>query len=269
MKVKQSMGRFAALATTIVIGAGIGLSAQAQTVLFDFGNSNSGSFRGVSVPAPDLNGNFWNSLQPGLFYAAPSLVDIDNNPTTLQFGFDGTPVGTDSFNGPAGATSFPKPTAAEIDATDIDAAALGLLGVKEGAIDYANSVGGGTSARFQLQGLDPSKTYNLTFFASHKFSTDDATVFSVFSDDTYATLVASGSLNVQTPGSPNLHNRDTVLTLSGLAPQTNNILYVQFIGSGGAEGYLNSLQVTAVPEPASLVLLGSCLIGVLVGVRRR
>ena len=29
-------------------------------------------------------------------------------------------------------------------------------------------------------------------------------------DNTYTTLVASASLNVQTPGSPNLHNRDTV-----------------------------------------------------------
>ena len=41
-------------------------------------------------------------MQPGLFYT--NLVDINNVGTTIDFGFS-TPVGTDSFNGPAGVTS--------------------------------------------------------------------------------------------------------------------------------------------------------------------
>jgi hypothetical protein len=252
MNVALCCERVAYLVIAIAVGAGLGVSAEAATVLVDFGNNSS--FRGVSVVNPDTNGNYWNSLFPGVF--ATNLIDIDNNATSIDLGFE-TPVGTDSFNGPAGATSL-TPTAAEIAATDIDAAALGILGIKEAAFDFAASPGSADNrTRFQIQQLDPAMTYTLTFFGSHKFSTDDATVYSVYSDDTYSTLVASTSLNVQQPGSPNLHNRDTVATISGLSPQASNILYVQFVGAGGGLGYLNALQITAVPEPSALLLFVS------------
>jgi hypothetical protein len=241
------------LLMTAVFAAGLVESASAQTVLIDLGNDNS--FRGVSVPNPDSNGNYWNNLFPGLFYT--DLIDTNNNPTTIDFGFS-TPVGTDSFNGPAGATSFPDPTPAEIAATDIDTAALGILGIREAAIDFAASPGGADNrTRFEIQQLDPLKRYNLAFFGSHKFSDADTTIYSVYSDNTYTTVVGTASLNVQTPGSPNLHNRDQLAHINGLAPQASNILYVEFVGANNNLGYLNDLAITAVPEPASLLLVFS------------
>jgi hypothetical protein len=244
--------------TALVLGASLLASARAQTVLIDFGSSSS--FRGVSVVNPDPKGHYWTSMQPGLFYT--NLVDINNNPTTIDFGFS-SPVGTDSFNGPAGVTSNP-PTPAEIAATDIDAVALGNLGVINAAIDFAAEI----NTRFEIQQLDPAKRYNLTFFGSHKFSTNDATVYSVYTDNTYSTLVGSASLNVQQPGSPNLHNRDKVATISGLAPQAGNILYVQFTGAGGSQGYLNAMQISVVPEPGAMLLVVSG-VALLFGKRRR
>src|SRR6266404_4767975 len=94
----------------IIAVAGSATPALSQTVLIDFGNATS--FRGVSVANPDYKGHYWNSLQPGLFY--PNLIDINNVATTIDFGFS-TPVGTDSYNGPAGVTSSP-PTPTEIAA---------------------------------------------------------------------------------------------------------------------------------------------------------
>jgi hypothetical protein len=264
MKVTGGFERMARFTLAIAMLGGLASAATAQTVLIDFGSANS--FRGVNVPNPDPNGNSWNSLTPGPFFT--DLIDIDGNATTIDLGFS-TPVGTDSFNGPAGVTSFPNPTPAEIAATDIDAVALGNLGVKEAAIDFAASPGGADNrTRFELQQLDPTKTYNLTFFGSHKFSDNDTTVYSIFSDNTYTTQVASASLNVQQPGSPNLHNRDTVATINGISPQASNILYVQFVGSQGGLGYLNDMQLTAVPEPSALVLVVGA-VGLLVGYRRR
>jgi hypothetical protein len=267
MNLTFSAKRASRLAILAIMAAGLAVSAQAETVLVDFGGNNS--FRGINVPNPDPKGHYWNSLTPGPFY--PSLVDINNNVTPVALGYD-TPVGTDSFNGPAGVTSFPNPTPAEVAATDIDTTALGDLGVKEAAIDFAASPGGaaGNNTRFQIQNLNPAEKYTLKLFGSHKFSDNDATTYSIFTDATYSTLVASATLNVQTPGSPNLHNRDTIATISGLSPQTSNILYVQFVGSQGGMGYLNSFELvgTAVPEPTSLMLLASGA-GLAFGYRRR
>jgi len=242
-----------------LIGITLAIHARAEIILIDFGNNNS--FRGVSVGNPDQRGNYWTSVQPGIFYT--NLVNTSNVPTTIDLGFS-TPVGTDSFNGPAGPTSFPNPTPAEIAATDIDEVALGNLGVKTAAIDFAAEV----NVRLEIQQLDPTKRYNLTLFGSHKFSTDDATIYSVFTDNTYSTLVNSVSLNVQTPGAPHLHNRDQVAVLPNLAPQAGNILYLQFTGGSGGTGYLNDLQIEVIPEPGSIFLLGAGTVLVL-GTRRQ
>ena len=238
----------ALLGLALIIGFATPVGA--TTILLDFGNDDS--FGGISVPNPDSNGNYWTSVWNGAFY--PNLVDIGNNPTSINFGFDGSLVGgTDSFNGPAGPTTqVPGPTPTEVAATDIDAVALGLLGgSKEAAIDFY------TSSRFQIQGLNPAKTYDLSFFGSHKFSTDDSTVYTVYSDPGFSIPVGSASLDHQTPGSPWLHNRDTVATVSGLSPGVSNILYVEFGGAGGNSGYLNSLQIVEIPEPFSFVMLAS------------
>ena len=264
MKATLGWDHFARIVMSVAVAAGMAVSAAAQTVLIDFGRT--GSFRGVSVPNPDVNGNYWNSITPGPFIT--DLLGIDGVATAIDIGFD-TPVGTDSFNGPAGATTFPTPTPAEIAATDIDAAALGNLGINEAAIDFAAGPSlEDNRVRFQLQQLDPAKTYNLDFFSSHKFSTDDTTVFSIYTDNTYSTLVATTSVDHQTPGMPWLHNRDTLATLGGIAPQDSNILYVEFVGINGAEGYLNSMRITAVPEPSTLLLLVGAF-GLCMGVRRR
>lgn len=252
------------VACSVMALAGPAPSSSAQTILVDFGGNQS--FRGVTAPSPDVHGNHWNSMTPGLFVV--NLFDTTGAQTTIDLGFS-TPVGTDSFNGPAGVTSFPNPTPAEIAATDIDEVALGILGVKEAAIDFAASPGGADNrTRFEIQQLDPTLTYNLSFFGSHKFSTDDATVYSIFSDNTYTTLVGTATLNVQQPGSPNLHNRDQLATINNVAPQADNILYVEFVGANGGLGYLNAFSITAVPEPASMILLASAT-GLLMMRRRR
>jgi len=271
MKANLSSGKITGIGLAIVIGAGLAVSAKAQTVLVDFGTNLS--FRGASTPNPDPKGHYWNNYFPGVFFT--DFKDINNNPTTIDFGPDGTGVGTDSYNGPAGDTSAP-PTSSHIAATDIDTVALGNLGVLEAAFDYAASPGpdapGNTIAnltRFQIQQLVPSKTYTLTLFGSHKYSADATTLYSVFNNPTYTSLIGSALLNVHALADASMHNRNTVATISGLTPDASGILYLQFVGATGAQGYLNSMQITGVPEPSSLILLAGSALSLVFGRRRR
>jgi len=243
--------RRACLVIAIAVLVGQAVSTRAQTVLLDFGSDTS--FRGLSVHGADSKGNFWNSLQPGVLVS--NLVDIQNTPTMIQVGWD-TPVGTDSYNGPAGPTQ-PAPPAFPhyydfLPLTDIDQDALGNMGgALEAAFDFAAgpSIPGHNQVRFQIQQLDPTKKYDLSFFGSHKYSADFNTVYSVYSDNTYSTVVGTTNLNVADPADPTAHNRDKIATISNLSPQANNILYVQFVGSTGNEGYLNELRLVASAAP--------------------
>lgn len=213
----------------------------------------------LSVANPDNNGNRWTSVWSGAFY--PDLMDNAGNTTDIDFGFSSA-TGTDSYNGPAGPTDV-GPSSVNVFNTDVDTAALGLLGGSlAGPFDFY------VTSRFEIQGLDPTKQYNLTFYGSHKFSNDATTRYSVYSDNTYSSLVASTTLNVMDPLSPWLHNRDTVATLNNLTPQAGNLLYVSFVGANGGD-YLNALQIKVVPEPASAFLLLGGLTIACVSRRRR
>lgn len=196
-----------------------------ESILIDLGSADS--YNGASVANPDSNGNYWNSVWSGAFYA--DVVNTSNTVTQVDFGFD-VAGGTDNYNGPGGV---------------IAAAALGALGGATNAVnDYY------TSSRFQIQGLNPFRRYNLTFFGSHAFSVNDTTLYSVFSDSAYTQLVARVGLQVQVPESPWLHNSNTVAILTNLVPQAGNILYVQFEGNAGDNGYLNAMKIDVyIPDP--------------------
>ena len=212
-------------------------AASAQPVLIDFGNDSS--FRGLDVANPDANGNSWTSVWSGAFY--PNLIDSTGAPTTLDLGFDGSPAGTDSFNGPAGVTSSATLND-DVLFTDIDSAALGPIG---GALDAAFDFY--VSGRVQSQQLDPTKVYDLNFFGSHKFNTDNITSYTIYSDPGYTNVLATVDLEVGVNAD---HNRDTLATISNLPGPSNdnNIYYLEWEGSNGNSGYLNALSIEEVGD---------------------
>ena len=249
MNVILRLQRRACLVSALVILVGQALSSSAETLLIDFGSS--ASYRGLSVPNPDPKNHYWNSIVPGLLVT--DMVDFNNQPTTIDLGWL-TPVGTDSYNGPAGPTETGVP-ADHLPNLFYDPEALGNLGVDEAVFDYAASPilpSEDTRAQFNLQGLDPAKKYNLTFFGSHSYSNDPTTVYKVFSDSGFTAIIGSANLDVQDPLSPGSHNLDKVATINDLSPNVEGILYVQFQGLTGNLGYLNDMQVVGIANTTPL-----------------
>ncbi len=192
---------------------------------------NPNSFRGATVPSPDPNGHYWNAVDAGHFF--PSLTNINGQATSLALSFDAS-NGNDFYNGPAGTTQ--NPTAVVINAT-----ALGDLGYKNGVYHYY------VNTDFEIQGLDPAKQYNLTFFGSHAYSTDTATTYSLYTDNGYSNALQSVSLNVQDPSNAGQWNTNQVAVLNNVSPQASGILYIGFIGAQGDLGYLNAMEIQLVP----------------------
>jgi hypothetical protein len=249
MKIIKTAGAAVAAVSLLLI------QVQAEVILVDFGNDSS--YRGASVSAGgagiDENGNHWNSVWSGAYYA--NMKDKDGNAPTIDVGFGTRVGGTDYFNGPSGGTADPT-------ATVYNGAALGNLGADEAVYDYYRD------SNFTIQGLDPTKTYNLTFYGSFKYNlaaypTGESS-YTLYSSNDYSTVVSSATLahnDESITGFEWNHNQDRTVTISGVSPQFANSLWV------GVDGVINAMQIEVIPEPATLGMVASLGFGVLV-VRR-
>ena len=214
--------------------AGLAEKAGGEPILLDLGNDST--YRGASVTSPDGNGNYWNSV--GYGYVS-GLLDVTGSATSLAYAPDGV-GGTDYYNGPSGGTQDPA-------ATVYNAAALGSLGVNEAVYDFFNN------GAFQIQGLDNTKTYNLTIYGSHKYDTPGISNYEIHTDAGYSNVVASATLAHNNDSINTFewqHNEDRVATINGIAPQASDILYVKY------DGYINAMSIEVIPEPATLGLIG-------------
>jgi len=226
MRDKAITRRFFCFLTTAII---LLLAPVAQAkILIDFGNNVS--YRSASTGNPDVNGNYWNSVDSSKYWS--NLLNADNSSSLIGFGFSSAP-GADSYNGPAGATTGSNNVANVV----INVTALGDFGVYPAAFDYY------VSSTFTIQQLNSAKVYDLTFFGSHKYNDDNTTVYTVYTANDYATAVASASLLV---GVGSAHNQDKVVTISNVAPQTSNSIWIGFKGSAGNNGYLNAMRINEI-----------------------
>lgn len=222
-----------AAAYVLMLVLSLGLSAQGQEEwLIAMGDINS--YRGTNVPSPDPNGHYWNAVDSGHYFA--SLTNTTGQATSVALTFDYS-NGNDSYNGPAALTFNPNDVV-------VNNAALGDLGYNWGVYHYY------TSSGFEIQGLNPAQKYNLTFFGSHAYSMDNATVYALCTDNGYSNAVTSVSLNVQIPGNTGQWNTNQVAVLNNVSPQANGIMYIGFYGANGTGlhdgnnlGYLNAVEI--------------------------
>ena len=206
--------------------------AGGRAVLLDFGSSTNTSTPFAAQIGPDNNGRYWNGVAYG--YVA-GLVDTANQPTSFAYAPDGS-TDAGGFNGPAGVTSNP-PTSAQIDAAlaAVNPTLLGPLGGSGAAVlDFFGN------PRFQIQGLNPSKKYQLAFFGSKKYAAETTSRYSIHTDSSYSSEQAFVESFHGINGD---HNDGAVAVLDDVSPQSNGILYVSVAGAAGGTGYLNAMMI--------------------------
>jgi len=145
--------------------------------------------------------------------------------------------------------------------TSFPDSAVGDIGF---TVDEAGTTTGDGTVVWEFRNLDPLLTYDFEFFGAIGGSADR--LASVFTETT--TGGGSASDSYQPKG-----NTSDVAMLSGLSPDVSGTIEITW-GLGAASGgsptssIINLIQVSAIPEPAALALLGvgSLLI---VGGRRR
>lgn len=212
-------------------------SAGAQTWLIDFGADTS--WRGASQVGPDDNGNVWNSLPP--YWYVGNLVRTDGEVTGAAYAVGDRPIGTDSYNGPLGDFVSDPLSPAEVDFVFIDSEAIGILGgSRAAAADYMVAPDG----RFAIKWLNPSLTYDATFFGSFRYAVEPTTI-AAFTDGSYATEAGSVTLDVGTGG---IYNDSQTVALSRLVPTATDPLGRQLsfqfgTASGVEQGYLSAMAL--------------------------
>jgi len=214
-------------------------AANAETLLFDFGRTDLQSNPG------------WNNVVPatGTLFAT---FDSGNNLTATGFEI------TDTFFQTGEPSSLGSPAPAG------DAAAYPVSATDDYFFGHTTAFAGADAnplGQFKLFNLDPSKTYDFTFFASRQTVND-------IRDASYAVNGAnSGSVVLNAS-----NNNTEVVTVSGISPDGNNEIFVDVTpgpnnDNGNGFYYIGLMQVDIVPEPASLSLLAAS--GLLVLGRRR
>ncbi len=210
-------------------------TVSAQTIGIDFGDINRYS---------GGNYNDVDHLQNPLF----NLVDLGGNPTGIGLSV------SDSFwpGSNTGGTTTPTGDAAGLP---VNAVSDNLFGSLIDFGGFTEPTGGVT-----FSGMDPNLSYNFSFFASRMN----------VSDNREALYSLAGATNDSTTLDA-ANNTGTLAHIMGISPDANGDITLSVTAGPNNTSsfgfyYLGYVQITVVPAPASLGLVG---MGSLVALRRR
>jgi lysophospholipase L1-like esterase len=210
-------------------------SLQGQSFLFDFGPADAQTKHG---PAPDDPANYWNNVTDAIGASATGqlrgVVNTKNRSTPIGLRmispFNGSGP---NRNGTTQSTVFPA-----------NATKDSLYGNTADWNGFAN-----VTPSFRLTGLDPTRTYNFTFYASRMGA----------SDVREADYTATGYNSVSTPYDAS-NNVDRVATLVGVIPNEQGTITVSLAPTAANNNsyrfiYLGAMRVDEIPQQEPVVFV--------------
>ncbi len=225
-------------------------SASGQTILIDFGNNGT---NGSQTPSP-TSGIYWNNSFNG-GYTVTNMVTSANAATTIDLGYT-TAVATNSAA--LGVGGAPAP--------------FNIVTAYEDAI-FSTGTTAITGITIRFSQLDLGKTYKFTLFGSRSAADSRTTNFEMVGATTSTGSLQTSGTNLG--GSGINYNNSSVLVLggvSGLAPNASSQIDLTLYATStdtNKFAYLNSMEITVIPEPTTWALLACGLTVVTVFRRRR
>jgi hypothetical protein len=267
-----------AMRTSLIVAAvlaavvGSASFASAAVIKIDFGRHDGTN--GAATVNPDVNGNRWNSLSASSWgsanefasgFTAP-LIDTTGAATAVTL-VTTSAWGANGYN--SGGLQNPS------------AARLGDFAIETATRDYwyGEASAGRADTTFNLTGLDSTKTYNFRIFGSRGTTETRISRYTLTGQNTVtADLQTSGAdigggTDVNTGGVANNGtgtydgNDDEITTLNGVKPTAGGVISFTNHVQSSNFAYVNIMEVTSAPEPASLGLLGA--VGAMLLTRRR
>lgn len=217
----------------------------AQTVLVDFGSSNSAGF---------IGGNYFNVWNPG---NNVDLILASDGTSDSGWNLDSTTPGA-ANNGSSPDYVFTSPFPGAPNPFNDDSIASDALNL--------TPTDGVRNVRFF--NLDPSTEYSLTIYGAREASQTRITTYSVLNDG-LGSVLDTGSLTTSGTGigTGANYNNDTLLNLSATTDADGEII-LQYAATTGDFGYLNAVQLTQIPEPSTFLLVGLAGVTGLITYRR-
>jgi len=257
----------------VLVAIGVGSpSANAVVIKIDFGR-HDGGVNGQVTANPDVNGNYWNSLygngEPtGVFNAGytASLISTTNAATSVVLTTTTAWAANGYQNG-----GLQNPSAAR----------LGDFAIETATRDYwfGQASSGRTDTKFDLSGLDPALTYNFRIFGSRGTTETRVSQYTLTGLNTVSTTLQTSGADIGSGPDVNTGgvasngsgtydgNDNTIAALNGVKPTAAGVISFTNHVQTSDFAYVNIMEITSAPEPASVGVIGA--FGMLLLGRRR
>ena len=211
---------------------GVASASFATTINGNFSRNEFKTFYTGLAVAPDLPANtYWNQcyVQQNTGYVTNTTSDM-----ILSDGVTGTGISFTIAN--AGTVKgYYNPTSAIYAQPMVDS--------------YAYIPSGTADSTLTFNGLDNAKTYDLYFYQANGVAANSTGVFTIGTDVRTAANSGQNSAFIE---------NDNYVKFSGLSPSGGVIT-----GTANSGASIDGFQLVEIPEPSTLVLLASGLIGLL------
>ena len=202
----------------------ISLHAQVNNYYIDFGLNDVTN--GNETTSPDANGHYWNNMSNSTAGQFITLVDKNNNPSTIQ---------------PTLVVSFGNNGINHGGLLAPNATLLNDFAIATATQDYFFLSSTPASDEIEFSGLDPAKGYVFNFFGTRNTTVTRITTYDLAGQNTFTGDLQTSGTNLG--GNGYNGNNSTVLASDTILPDANGKIILNIAVNTGGFAYLGAMRI--------------------------